>query len=66
MDDRSAISTVGSESGDGVVSPVEVAPLAWDHLTASMMIQTTLQGEERVACSVAVVTGAAFVMGAPR
>ena len=59
-EDRSA---VGSGFGDEVVSPEEVAPPAWDRLTASMMIQTTLRREERAACLAAVATGAAF---APR
>jgi len=59
-------SAVGSGFGDEVVSPEEVAPPAWDRLTASMMIQTTLRREERAACSVAVATGAAFAMGASR
>ena len=59
-EDRSAI---GSGFGDEVVSPEGVAPLAGDRLTASMMIQMTLQREERAVCSVAVATGAAFAMG---
>jgi len=54
---------LGAGFGDEVVSPEEVAPLAWDRLTASMMIQTTLRREEHAACSVAVATGAAFAMG---
>jgi len=54
---------LGAGFGDEVVSPEEVVPPAWDHLTASMMIQTTLRREEHAVCPVAVATGAAFAIG---